>query len=97
MANGRINVEPLPLRMFAGNDYVDVVSAAQTVIRYRQEAVCIGRQIDAHDVGFLIRDMINKARILVGKAIVVLSPDMRREQVIQRRDRLAPWDHPANL
>ncbi len=90
VANGRIDVEPLPLRLFAGDDHVDVVAASQTVIRYRQEAVGIGRQIDAHDIGFLIRDMIDKAGILVGKAIVVLSPDMRREQVIQRRDRLAP-------
>ena len=97
VANGRINVEPLPSRLFTGDDHVDVVAAAQTVIRDRQKAVCIGRQIDAHDVGFLIRDMIDKAGILVGKAIVILSPDMRREEVIQRCDRLAPGDRPADL
>ena len=97
VANGRIDVEPLPLRLLAGNDQVDVVAAAQTVIRDRQQAVGVGRQIDAHDIGFLVRDVIDEARILMGKAVVVLSPDMRREQVVQRRDRLAPRNGPAHL
>ena len=90
VTNGRIDVEPLPLRLLAGDDQVDVVAAAQTVIRDRQQAVRVGRQIDAHDVGFLVRDMIDKAGILMRKAVVILPPDMRGEQVIQRCDRLAP-------
>ena len=76
MANGRIDVEPLPFRLLAGDDQVDVVAAAQAMIRHRQEAVCVGRQIDAHDVGFLVGDMIDEAGILVGEAVVVLPPDM---------------------
>jgi hypothetical protein len=92
VADGRIDVEPLLLQLFAGDDQVDVVAAAQTVIRYRQEAVCIGRQIDAHDIGFLIRDMIDKAGVLVGKAVVILSPNMRGQQVIQRCDRKADFE-----
>ena len=43
VTNGRINVEPLPLRLFAGDDQIDVVAAAQTMIRHRQQAVCVGR------------------------------------------------------
>jgi hypothetical protein len=31
----RINGELLPLQMFSGDDQVDVVAAAQTVIRYQ--------------------------------------------------------------
>ena len=92
MANGRIDVEPLPLRLLAGDDQVDVVAAAQAVIRHRQQAVRVGRQIDAHDIGFLVRDMIDEAGILVGKAVVILAPDMRGQQIVQRRDRLAPGD-----
>ncbi len=97
MANGRIAVEPLPFRLLAGDDKVDVVAAAQTVIGHRQQAVRVRRQIDAHDVGFLVRDMIDEARILMGKAVVVLAPDVRSEQIVQRRDRLAPRDRAADL
>ena len=92
MANGGFNIEPLPLRLFTGNDQVDVVPAAKTVIGYREQAVGVGRQIDAHDVGLFARNVIDEARILVGEAVVILPPDMRREQIIQRRDRLAPRD-----
>ena len=95
MANGGFDVEPLPLRLFAGDDQIDVVAAAQAMIRHRQQAVRVGRQIDAHDVGFLVGDMVDEARILVGKAVVILPPDMRGEQIIQRRDRLAPRDVPG--
>src|SRR5580704_6823069 len=35
MTNCRINVEPLPLRLFAGDDQIDVVAAAQTMISHR--------------------------------------------------------------
>ena len=41
--------------------------------------------------------MIDEARILVGEAVVILPPDMRGQQVIQRRDRLAPGDRLADL
>ena len=94
MANRGIDVEPLPLRLLAGDDQVDVVAAAQAVIRHRQQAIGVGRQIDAHDVGFLVGDMVDEAGILVGKAVVVLPPDMRGQQIVQRRDRLAPGNLP---
>src|ERR1700733_5063990 len=97
VANRRINVEPLPLRLFPGDDQIDVVAAAQTMIRHRKQAVGIGRQIDAHDVGLFVCHMIDEARILVREAVVILAPDMRREQVIQRRDRLAPGHLLADL
>ena len=67
------------------------------MICYRQKAVGVGRQIDAHDIGLLVRDVIDEAGILVREAIVILAPDVRREQVVQRCDRLAPRDLPADL
>src|SRR6476620_9557330 len=33
----------------------------------------------------------------MGEAVVILPPDMRREQIIQRRDRLAPRDGSGRL
>ena len=92
MANGRFHIEPLPLGLLAGNDQVDVVPAAKTVIGDREQAVGVRRQIDANDIGLLARNVIDEARILMGEAVVILPPDMRRQQIIQRSDRLAPRD-----
>src|ERR1017187_1762811 len=82
MANGGFDIEPLPLGLFTGNDQVDVVPAAKTVISYREQAVRVGWQIDAHDVGLFTRNVIYEAWILMGEAVVILPPDMRREQII---------------
>ena len=76
MATSRIDVQPLPHRLFAGHNHVNVIAAAQTVVTDRQEAVRIGRQIDAHHIGFFVRDMIDETGILMREAVVVLSPDM---------------------
>ena len=95
MADRRIDIEPLPFRLFAGDDQVDVVAAAQAVIGHRQQAVGIGRQVDAHDVGLLVGDMVDEAGILMRKAVVVLSPDMRGQKVVERGDRFAPAESPC--
>ncbi len=41
--------------------------------------------------------MIDEAGILVGEPVVILSPDVGRQQVVQRRDRGAPGDLAAHL
>ena len=83
VANRRIHLEPLPLRLFAGDDDVHIVKAAQTVIRDREQTIRIRRQINPHDVGFFVRDMINETGILMRKAIMVLPPCIRGEQIIE--------------
>ena len=59
------------------------MSAAQAVIKNRQQAVGIRRKINAHNIGLLIDDVIEKAGILMRKAIMVLLPDMGGEQIVQ--------------
>ena len=76
--------------MLAGDDDVDVVAAAQAVIGDRQQRIRVGRQIDAHDVGLLVHHVIDEAGILVGEAVVILPPDVRREQIVERGDRPPP-------
>jgi hypothetical protein len=39
VANGRVDIMPLPFRLLASDDQVDVGAATQTMIRDRQEAV----------------------------------------------------------
>ena len=48
-----------------------------TAARHAQ-AVGVGRQVDLHDVGFLVHHMVEETRVRVGEPVVVLLPDMLR-------------------
>ena len=86
MLDGGVHGQPLRRGVFAGNDDVDVMAAAQAVVHDGQQAVGVGRQIDADDFGLLVDHVVDEAGVLVGEAVVVLAPDMRGEQVVQRSD-----------
>src|SRR5262249_8488517 len=87
-----IHIQPLQLRLLAGHDHVDVVTAAQAVVGDGQQAVGVRRKIRAHDFRLLVHYMIEKAGILMAEAVVILPPDVRGKEVVQRSDRLAPGD-----
>jgi hypothetical protein len=53
------------------------------MIHYGEQAVRIRRQVDAHDLGFLVDDMIDETGILMREAVMVLSPDVRGQQVVE--------------
>ena len=97
MHNRLFHGQPLRQCMFAGHDHVHIVPAAQTVIENRQQAVGIGRQVDPHDIGLLVDDVVKEAWILVREAVVILLPDMGGEQIIQRGDRPPPGQFPCDL
>src|SRR5205085_7998007 len=42
--------------------------------------------IDADDLGPLTDDMVDETGILMAEAIVILPPDMARQQIVQRAD-----------
>jgi hypothetical protein len=88
--------QPLRQRVLAGDDDVHVVPAAQAVIEHRQQAVGVGRQIDAHDVGLLVDDMVEEAGVLMREAVVILLPDMGGEQIVQRGDLRGATAAPAS-
>ena len=94
--DGGVHVEPLRRGLLAGDDDVHVVAAAQAVVGHREQRVRIGRQIDADDLRLLVHDVIDEAGILMAEAVVVLPPDVRREQVVQRGDRPAPGNVAAS-
>ena len=83
--------------MFAGNNDVDIVAAADTVVKAAQQAVGIRRQIQADDVGLLVGDVIHEAGILVGEAVVILLPDRGAHDQVQRGDLLTPGQLIADL
>ena len=82
--------QPLREGVFAGNHHVDIVPAAQTVIKNRQQTIGIGRKVNAHDVGLLVDHVVEEAGILMREAVMILLPHMGGEQIVQRRDRPAP-------
>ena len=92
MLDGGVHIEPLRCRLLAGDDHIDHVAAAQTVIRDTQQRVCIGRQIDADDLRLLVDDVIDEAGVLMAEAVMVLAPDMRGQQIVERGDRPPPRD-----
>ena len=78
--------QPLRQGVLAGDHDVDVVPAAQAVVEDREQAVGVGREIDANDVGLLVDDVVDEAGILVRETVVILLPDVGGEQIVQRRD-----------
>lgn len=58
--------------------------AAQAMVGHRQQRVAVRRQIDPDDLGALVGDQVDEAGILVRGAVVVLTPYVRAQQVVQR-------------
>ena len=83
--------------MLARHHDVGVVAAAQAVVHDRQQAVGVGREVDAHHRGLLVDHVVDEAWVLVGEAVVVLAPHVAGEQIVERRDRRTPGDVPCHL
>ena len=45
------------------------------MVRHAEQAVGIGRQVDASDFRALVADYIQKARVLMSETVVILAPD----------------------
>src|ERR1700741_1593751 len=67
------------------------------MVGHGQQAVGIRREIHTDNVGLFVDDVIEEAGILVTESVVVLPPDMRREQVVERRNWPAPRNLPSHL
>ena len=97
MLDGLVHRQPLRRRLLAGDDDVDVVAAAEAVVGDREQAVGVGRQVDADHLRLLVDDVVDEAGVLVAEAVVVLPPDVRAEEVVERGDRPPPGDVVAHL
>jgi hypothetical protein len=76
--------------MFTSDDHVDVMTALQAVVHHRQQAVGIGRKVRPHDFGLFVHHVVDEAGVLMGEAVVILAPDMRGQEVVQRGDLPSP-------
>src|SRR5471032_158784 len=91
------HVKVLQVRLLVRDNHVDVVTRTQAMIHHAQQAVRIGRQVDAHDFGTLVRDDIEKTRVLVGETVVILTPYQRGNQQVHRWHRCAPVEFALRL
>jgi hypothetical protein len=82
--------------LLARDDHVDVVAAAEAVIADREQGVRVRGQVDTDDLGLLVHDVVDEAGILMREAVVVLAPDVRGEQVVERGDRAAARECPSS-
>ena len=83
--------------MFARDDDVHIVTALDAVVKAGEQAVGIGRQIHAHDVGLLVGDVVEEAGVLMREAVVVLLPDVGGEDIVEGGDIVAPGELIAHL
>src|SRR5690348_15144120 len=74
MADCSIHVQVLQMLLFVGNNDVDVIFRPQAMIGHRQQTIRIRREIDSSDSGAFVEHYIQKSRILVREAIVILTP-----------------------
>src|SRR5438477_1577954 len=73
------------------------MAAAQTMISHGKQRVGIRRQIHPDNVGFLVHHEINEARVLMSEAVVILPPDVRSQEIIERSDGTPPRDVTCGL
>jgi hypothetical protein len=92
-----VHRQPLRRRLLASDNDVDVVAAPQAVIGHREQAIGVRRQIDADNVGLLVDDVIDEPGILMAESVVVLSPNVAREEIVQRTDRPSPGNMVATF
>src|SRR5215208_7025260 len=62
-----------------------------------EQGVGVRRKVDAYDVGLLVGDEIDEARVLVAEAVVILLPDVRGQEIVERGDRSSPGQAARNL
>ena len=89
--------QPLRTRMLRCNNNIDIVAAADAMIKAGQQAVCIRRQIQANHVCLLVCNVVKEARILMGKAVVILLPYVGSQNQVQGCNLLTPRQLVANL
>ena len=63
------------MRLLVGDDHIHIVDAAQTMVCDAQQAVRIRGQVNSSHIRALVGDQIEKTRILMGEAVMVLPPD----------------------
>src|SRR5581483_1981906 len=90
MLDRLVHRQPLRRWLLSGDDDIDSVIRAQTMIRNPKQAIGVRWQIDPYDVRLFVGHEVDETGILVTESVVVLTPDMRGEKIIERGNRSPP-------
>ena len=90
--DGSIHVEVLQRGLFPRHDDVDIVATAQAVVGLGEQSVGIGGEVHPNHLGLFIDHMIDKPGVLMRKPVVILPPDVRRQQIVEGGNGSAPRD-----
>jgi len=88
--DGGVEVQVLELGLLAGDDDVYIVPTPEAVVGDRQERIGVGREVDPDDLGLLVDHEVDEAGILMAESVVILTPDVRGEEIAERCDRPPP-------
>src|SRR5687768_2341062 len=72
--DGSVHVQPLERWLFSRDDDVDEISGTQTLVGNIKKGIRVRRKINADDTCLLVDDEVDKAGVLMRKAIMVLTP-----------------------
>ena len=61
MLDGGFHVEILQCGLLSGDDNIDVIATAQTMVGHREQRVCVRGKIDSDNVGFFVYNMVDEA------------------------------------
>ena len=67
------------------------------MVCHRKQRVCVGRKVHPYYVGLLVDDVIDEARVLMAESVMILTPYMRCQQIVQRRDGTTPGNIASGL
>ena len=82
MSERFIEREPLELGLLSAGDDVDVIAAAQAVIDNVEQAIGIGRIVNAGDFAAALQRVVHEARGLVAETVVIVAPRVAGEEDI---------------
>src|SRR5687768_7424778 len=97
MSDGRIHIQPLECGLFSHDDDIDEISGTKALVGNIKKGIRIRRKINTNDTGLLVDDKVDKTGVLMGKAVMVLAPHMRCQQIIEGGDGSPPGNFLADL
>jgi hypothetical protein len=80
MSDCIVHVEILEMLLLISDNDVDVVGATETMVGHREQAVGVWWEVDSYNFRAFVGDNVKKSRVLMGKAIVVLSQNEHEVQ-----------------
>ena len=83
--------------LLSAGDDVDVIAAAQAVIDDVEQAIGIGRIVNAGDFAAALQSVVDEAGGLVAETVVIVAPAVASDENIERCERAAPREIDALL